>query len=98
MLSKHGLAVPEPILQQLDDAPLAWKQLKKKMFQRCATSEARRMIASNDRRPALHIPVSRGLEGKQGALLTSQSRVPHLQAGDHSAAADSRGGGDPEGI
>ena len=34
MLGKHGLTVSEGMLKQLEDAPLVWKQLKKKMFQR----------------------------------------------------------------
>lgn len=34
MLGKYGLTVSETVLKQLEEAPLAWKQLKKKMFQR----------------------------------------------------------------
>ena len=36
MLGKHGLTVSEGMLKQLEDAPMVWKQLKKKMFQRCS--------------------------------------------------------------
>ena len=36
MLGKHGLTVSEGMLKQLEDALLVWKQLKKKMFQRCS--------------------------------------------------------------
>lgn len=34
MLSKCKLTISDAILKQLEEAPLAWKQLKKKMFQR----------------------------------------------------------------
>ena len=34
MLGKYGLSVSEAVLKQLEEAPLAWKQLKKKMFQK----------------------------------------------------------------
>ena len=34
MLAKYGLTLPESVLKQLEELPLAWKSLKKKMFQR----------------------------------------------------------------
>ncbi len=37
LLSKHGLAVSPAVLKQLEEAPLAWKSLKKKMFHRCVS-------------------------------------------------------------
>lgn len=35
MLGRYKLTVSEAILKQLEEAPLAWKQLKKKTLQRC---------------------------------------------------------------
>lgn len=34
MLSKYNINVKEDVLKQLEDGPLAWKGLKKKMLQR----------------------------------------------------------------
>ena len=34
MLGKYKLTVSEAVLKQLEEGPLAWKQLKKKTYQR----------------------------------------------------------------
>ena len=34
MLGKYKLTVSDSVLKQLEEAPLAWKQLKRKMYMR----------------------------------------------------------------
>lgn len=34
MLGRYKLTMSESVLRQLEEAPLAWKQLKKKTYQR----------------------------------------------------------------
>lgn len=35
LLTRFGITMTEVVLKQLEEGPLAWKSLKKKMFQRC---------------------------------------------------------------
>ena len=35
LLLRCGIALSDAVLKQLEEAPLAWKSLKKKMFNRC---------------------------------------------------------------
>lgn len=35
LLTRFGITMTDVVLKQLEEGPLAWKSLKKKMFQRC---------------------------------------------------------------
>lgn len=38
LLTKFSITMTDVVLKQLEEGPLAWKSLKKKMFQRCPFS------------------------------------------------------------
>ena len=35
LLSRYNIVLPDSVLKQLEEGPLLWRSLKKKMFQRC---------------------------------------------------------------